>query len=317
MPFRIATGNASILDSSKNDMSELLYQLMRTHKYYAQVSILNASGYEVVKVNNLQSGSIEITTDKALRDERQSDTFQMTVKLDKNQLYSSPLATDTRDQNAIPIIALAMPLVDSQGGKLGVISILIDFSVLIRQLPENTLIQTLDGNLLFLDTDGKINFSKSTYTFDQASDLLVVSISQTLHYDFVEFLQGKTLIVAVDHKHPSLETDLHRLVLISALLFLLFLFLVLIIAAMTISKSRKLVDAEKAVISSLAGLAEWRDPETGAHLKMLDCMRLPCANNCVKTTFTGMLSRTNSLRIYMMLHHCMTLEKWAYRTLFY
>lgn len=53
----------------------------------------------------------------------------------------------------------------------------------------------------------------------------------------------------------------------SSILVVLFSCLVILVAFMNILRYKELIDAEKAIIFSLAALAEWRDPETGHHLK--------------------------------------------------
>ncbi|MDK2954294.1 MAG: hypothetical protein PWQ27_1677, partial [Kosmotoga sp.] len=57
------------------------------------------------------------------------------------------------------------------------------------------------------------------------------------------------------------------LTLTSTLVFILFLTLMLVVIYLNLSKSKDLIGAQKAIMSSLATLAERRDTETGRHLK--------------------------------------------------
>ena len=73
--------------------------------------------------------------------------------------------------------------------------------------------------------------------------------------------------MAIYHSHPSLKAALQRLIFVSVILLALFLCLISIIGYINIVRFRELIGAQKAIISSLAELAEWRDPETGHHLE--------------------------------------------------
>lgn len=254
----------------KNGVEEILHQFMKAHKQYVQLGIIDFSGHEIVRIDKRGDGTIVVVPEADLGDTKYSKCFQEAMKLGRNQIYASQIELSNEQTKTmpsdIPLVMLATPLFNSRNEKTGIMMAHIDFSLCLQLLPENTLVQTQEGNLIYLEPGGKVNFRRSGYTFSRSSDLLKVSERETLHYIFVEFLPGETLVVVIDHKHPSLEAELYRLVWVSVILFAGFLFLVLIIAYINISRSRKLVEAEKAVIYSLVELAEGRDPETGAHL---------------------------------------------------
>ncbi len=64
-----------------------------------------------------------------------------------------------------------------------------------------------------------------------------------------------------------LKTALQRLMLVSVILLASFLSLILIIGYLNVVRFREMIGAQKAIIFSLVGLTERRDPETGLHLE--------------------------------------------------
>lgn len=134
-------------------------------------------------------------------------------------------------------------------------------------LPENIFIQTGDGNILSLRPDGALSIRKSPYIFQDSSGWLYLSEVETIHYSTVEFLPGNTFILAIYHSHPLLKAALQRLLFVSVLLLASFLCLIMIIGYLNAIRFRETIDAQKAIIFSLARLTERRDPETGLHLE--------------------------------------------------
>ena len=128
-------------------------------------------------------------------------------------------------------------------------------------------IQTEEGNILSLRPDGSIAFNKSHYVFKDSSGWLHLSEVETIHYSTVEFLPDRRFVVAIYHSHPMLKAALQKLMLVSVILLASFLSLILIIGYLNIVRFRELIGAQKAIIFSLAGLTERRDPETGQHLE--------------------------------------------------
>jgi len=255
----------------RNEVKEIFYVFAKSHKYYYQIRIIDSSGYEVVRIDNKRDGTTVIVPDSELQDKKHRYYFQEAMKLDRDQMYASPIDLNIErgkiEVPYVPVIRLATPLFDSKNEKKGILILNMYFSRVLELLPKNMFIQTEEGNLISLKSDGSISFNKSNYDFSDRSGWLYISDIETIHYSTVEFLPGKRLIVAIYHSHPSLKAALQRLILASVILFALFLCLILIIGYINISRFRELIRAQKAIISSLAGLTEGRDPETGHHLE--------------------------------------------------
>lgn len=257
----------------RNEVKEILYIFAKNHKYYYQLRIIDFLGYEIVRVDNKRDGTTVIVPDSDLQDKKHRYYFQEAMKLDRDQMYVSPIDLNI-EQGKIeipytPVIRLATSLFDSKGEKKGILILDIYFSRVLELLPENMFIQTEEGNLISLKSDGSINFNKSNYDLDFSvrSGDLHISDAEAIHYYTVEFFPGERLIITIYDIHPLLKAELQRLILSSIVLLALFLCLILIVGYINILRFRELIGAQKAIISSLAGLTEGRDPETGHHLE--------------------------------------------------
>ncbi len=267
----------SLIDSNfksidyKNKVKEIFYFFAKNCKYYYQIRIIDYSGYEVIRINNERDGTTVIVPDSELQNKKHRYYFQETMKLSKNQIYASPIDLNIERGKIeipyVPVIRLATPLFNSIGEKKGILILNMYFSRVLELLPKNMFIQTQEGNLISLKSDGSINFIKSKYNFSNSSGRLDISDIETIHYFSVEFLHGKRLIVAIYHNRLSLKVALQRLLLASIILLTLFLCLILTISYINVSRYRELIRAQKAIIASLAELTEGRDPETGYHLE--------------------------------------------------
>jgi len=72
--------------------------------------------------------------------------------------------------------------------------------------------------------------------------------------------------VAIHHNHIGLKSGLHKLISLSAILLAVFLCLIGGISYINLSRFQDKNRAQRALISSLVELTDWRDPETGHHL---------------------------------------------------
>lgn len=255
----------------RDEVKEILYTFAKNHEYYYQLRIIDSSGYEIVRIDNKRDGTTVIVPDSDLQDKKHRYYFQEAMKLYRDQMYASLIDLNIEQRKVevpyVPVMRLATPLFDSKGEKKGILILNIYFSRVLELLLENIFIQTEEGNLISLKSDGTVDFKKSNYDFVGDEGELYVSDVETIHYSTVEFLPGERLTLAIYHSHLSLKVALQRLILASIILLALFLCLILIIGYINFSRFRELIGAQKAIISSLAGLTEGRDPETGYHLE--------------------------------------------------
>ncbi len=254
----------------RNETAEIFHSFVKAYGQYAQIGIIDSSGQERI-VESKQSGASGIASNPHLNNEKRQRYFQETMNLDNDLLSVSPIPINPEQQRGevpnIPVIRLATPLFNAKNEKSGVLILELYLSKVLELLPENLFIQTEDGNILSLKPDGTINFGRSNYNFQDHSGWLYLSEVETIHYTTVEFLPGKRFIVALYHSHPLLKAALQRLILVSVILLASFLCLILIIGYLNVVRFRELIGAQKAIIFSLVGLTERRDPETGLHLE--------------------------------------------------
>lgn len=265
----INKGFDSIKD--RNEVKELFYEFAKNYNLYYQIRIIDSSGDEIVRIENKQEGSTTIVPESELQNKKNRYYFHETMKLNMGQIYASSIdlniEQDGIETHQVPVVRLATPLFDSKDRKRGILIFNMYFSRILEILPENIFFQTEDGNQISLQPDGSINFNKSNYNLSGNSGWLDVSEVETIHYSIVQFLTGNRLVVGIYHNHPGLKAALQKLMLVSVIISSLFFGLITIIGYLRVLRFRELIKAQKAIIYSLAGLAEGRDPETGHHLK--------------------------------------------------
>jgi HD-GYP domain-containing protein (c-di-GMP phosphodiesterase class II) len=254
----------------KEATADMFYDFTLSHKHYYEIQIVSSSGQQVVRVSNTQDESTQIVPDADLEDISSAVYFQDALKLNPNEIYVSPMEINTAGDNtgpSLPVIRLGIPLVNSRGEKAGLLFTVVDFQKCLALLPEQIFVQTPEGYMVLLAKDGKVNYSKSDYVFDKPEGTYNVTEMESIHYSSMEYLPGKTLTVATYHLHPQMKEALVILISISTTLIVSAVLLILILGYINISRTNKLLAAQRAIIYSLAGLAEGRDPETGEHLE--------------------------------------------------
>ena len=113
-------GNAARTD----ELANLFLAMTGITGHYDQVRYLDASGREVIRVN-FNAGSPSIVPRSQLQDKSGRYFFRDSIKLDRNEVYVSPLDLNIEhDQLELPykpMIRFGTPVFDSAGRKRGVI----------------------------------------------------------------------------------------------------------------------------------------------------------------------------------------------------
>lgn len=255
---------------SRDEVRGIFYDLARINEHYCQVRIIDSSGQEIVRIYKKSDGITIIATESSLQDQQRQHYFQEAMKLDKGQFYVCPIDSTVEpgkaDMSKVPALKLATPLFTSKGERRGILVLDTDLSGVLKLLPANMFIQTEEGNSISLKPDGAVDFKKSSYRFKDTEGELFISEVEAIHYSTVQFLPGQRLIVAVHHDHSLLKAELDMLTTTSILVLLFSFGLLLIIGYINLARGIKVIDAHRAIISSLGGLTERRDPDTGGHL---------------------------------------------------
>ncbi|MBI5891732.1 MAG: diguanylate cyclase [Nitrosomonadales bacterium] len=108
----------------KEELANLLRHVASTTRRYDQVRYLDATGREVVRVN-YAAGKASIVPRGQLQDKSGRYFFRDTIKLDRNEVFVSPLDLNIEhDRLEIPykpMIRFGTPVFDSAGRKRGII----------------------------------------------------------------------------------------------------------------------------------------------------------------------------------------------------
>ena len=253
------------------ELRQTFYSFARAHKKYYGIRLMDFSGREVAAVYNRPGEAAAILSGQELRDRSGREYFKETKKLEKHQIYVSPVGLTSvhegHGSHYLALVRMGAPLFKGDGQRAGVLILDVNLAEWLNRLPGEIFVQTEEGNLISAGPAGTVESHESVHVFTQPSGMLVVSDIETIHYSAVEVLSGRTLFLAIQHEHPLLQLMFHRLILATVILLVLFLGLIFVIDYVNISRGRELIKAEQAIIFSLAGLAEGRDPETGAHLE--------------------------------------------------
>ena len=111
---------------SRHQLAESFRQFVEKKRVYDQIRFLDLSGMEVVRVNYQErDGSGVIVTDDELQQKQDRYYFQAALQLRPGQVFVSPFDLNVEDgQIEMPIkptIRFAMPVVDAQGRKSGIL----------------------------------------------------------------------------------------------------------------------------------------------------------------------------------------------------
>ncbi|AFM42779.1 response regulator containing a CheY-like receiver domain and an HD-GYP domain [Desulfosporosinus acidiphilus SJ4] len=256
--------------SKKMEAEHVLTGFLEGKQFY-QMTVMNASELEMLQVNSKTENLLSWTNGLSNSDVHRN-LFQKSMKLQKGQASLSPVyfATEKEgsDLRKRVVMTLAMPLMDDQALK-GVLFIDLDLSNVFKILPNTQLfIQTNDGLDIFVNqTDGSLDIKKISYPLNDSSNWYPVNEMERIHYSRVNIFDQQPFILAEYHQLPLLKVTLGKLVYMFEALLLLFLSLVMYSIFMNFSIFKKLFSTQKAIVFSLATLAEGRDPETGMHLE--------------------------------------------------
>ncbi len=255
----------------EDEVRETIYRFARTHNQYSRLRIIDSSGREVSAAVNRPGQSPYIVPGGGLRDESPRQYFIKTMKQGRDRIYISPVemheGTEDPEPFHAPLVRIGVPLFGEEAEKAGGLILDLNISRWFKLLPGEIFVHTEEGNLISMGPDGTVDFRRSDYVFPESSGMLEVSDIETIHYSSVEVLPGRKLVLGIQHEHPLLQLMFRRLMLATVILLVLVLGLIFFIDYVNISRGRELISAEQAIIFSLAGLAEDRNPETGEHLE--------------------------------------------------
>jgi putative two-component system response regulator len=240
-------------------------------KQVYQMTLMNTSGQEKLQINNKTEPLLSWPHGLSNSDVHKN-LLQRAMKLQKGQAVLSPVyfAAENKGSHLTKqvLITMAMPLIHDETTK-GVLFIDLDLSNVFKILPNTQLfIQTNNGNDIFYNQNTKtLTIKNLNYPLSDGANWYQLNDMEMIHYAQVQIFDQQPFILAEYHQLPLLKVTLGKLIYMFVALFLIFLSLVVYSILKNFSIVKKLAGTQKAIVFSLAALAEGRDPETGGHLE--------------------------------------------------
>lgn len=252
--------------NAEQDLINLLSEFIISNKRYERIIVLDNTGKEKLKLLYLND------KDKVVKDEQLKILDENLIKdywqqINENKIFVSMIKIDPDSKTSKKIETdMGSGLYNSKNEKAGLIITKINLNRLSQLLPKNMFIQTEEGDLILSQYDISDTPEKSNYLFNSSNGILNVSRSSGVHFIKIEYLPKNFLTIASIHDHGPLINNLIILIITSSTFFILLIILLISWLFINYKKFKDLIEANKAIIFSLAQLAEFRDGSTGAHL---------------------------------------------------
>lgn len=263
------TGNFD--PSEQSGVKQVLAGFLEGKQSY-EMTITNLSDAEMLKVESRTKRTLSWSGGMS-DEEIHKGLFEKAVALDQGQVALSSIYFATEKEGANTrkriFITLAVPIFDNQMVKKGVLFIDLDLFNIFEIFPNNQLfLQMNNGTDIFLDQNsGMFNVKNLGYALTGNSGWYPVNELEMIHYSRVNIFSDQSFFIAEYHQLPLLKVTFGKLVYLFGALFLVFLSLVVFSILTNFSVLKKTINTQKAIVFSLATLAEGRDPETGKHLE--------------------------------------------------
>jgi len=253
-------------ENAEKDLINILSRFILTYKKYESITVLDNTGKEKLKLLYLNDKD-EVVKDEQLKELEANLLRNYWQQSDENKIFSSMIKINPDSKTSKQIETdIGVELYNSKNAKIGLIIVKINLDKISELLPKGMFIQTEEGGLILSQYD-KSNISvKSNYILNGSSGILDISKSSGVHFNKIEYLPKKFLSLASLHDHKPLVITLIVLIITSSSFFIFLIILILYWSFINFKRFRDLIDANKAIIFSLAKLAEFRDGGTGEHL---------------------------------------------------
>jgi len=269
----------------RNEAIDIFYKFTNITKEIYQVGIINNSGMEIVKIENTKNETKTIVPFSELYARNSHYHLNNIQNIKDKNIYSSiDLKYDhnIEKKTFVPVVHIYTSLTDDKGDKKGSLLLTIKISNILTLLPKGIFIQTTEGKLVALNSDGTVVVEESKYKFVNLSGQFKISNTDNIHYSSLFLSSKNTIIVGLHHSHIGLKADLQKLILISIIMLCIFFAFIGVISYFNISRIEEKNRAQRALMSSLVELTDWRDPETGNHLKRTQLYSRTLANQLHK-----------------------------------
>ena len=253
----------------KIETERILYNFAKITNEILEVSLINISGLEMIKIVTGENGAKRSIPFSELY--ARNDQYHIKNTIDKRINNDTPtygLSFDLEfgSNLNIPVVHLYISLFDDEGTKNGYLVLTANLVKILKLLPKDIFVQTAEGYIVMLNSNGMAVVEKAKYQLDHPDGKLIVSKTDNIHYSTIVLSGGKKIIVGLHHSHIGLRAELQKIILFSVLLSSVFIGFIWLISYYNISRFKDKSRAQKALISALVELTDWRDHETGNHL---------------------------------------------------
>jgi len=263
----------------EKSVSDTFLNLAIMVKDYFELRIIDGNGMERIKIVNklpeavhnwVSSHDPVIIKKEDLQDKKDRYYFKNTMVLQNDQIYFSPIDLNMENGKIeipnTPVLRIATPLFNGKQERKGMMIFNINIAEILAQLPENSIIQTSDNYKLYLKNGTEI-FEKSDYNFEDDSGRIWISDSVHIHYKTINYSPDQKLIVGIIDDSKELKYSLLAFIIVFLVIILIFSIVIFYVMKLFYVVFKDYDLSQKALVSSLAALADGRDPETGSHLE--------------------------------------------------
>ena len=261
-------------DIYKSEVLENFYEFANNFDKYYQIRMIDSSGKEIIRIDNKKDFETVAIDDKDMQDKSDRYYFKEAIKLDKDELYISPIDLNI-EQGEIeipytPVLRIATPLFNSENTTAGILIFNLYFEEILKFLSQDMFIQTIEGNKIYYKSDGTIEFEESSFDlsdFKGPIEIIEISEDKEVHFIEVAYFTGNSFYIGFHSDHSLVHKTNQKIIIISFSIFFAFLLLIFFIANITLKRFSMLIRTHKAITSAIVELAEFRDNETGEHLE--------------------------------------------------
>lgn len=257
--FALAERDSLTRPDWRRDAVDMIRDFMRNHGKFSKVYILNAGGAVVAAVagdDSARSGQGEGW------DYLPRELMARALGAGSGRAVYSVMERGSDDgQGSAWLVASAF------GQAAGILVFQVPFSALMSHLSPQAYLLNLHGTVLAGSGSGGQMFEHAPAADSDGFSTFKVSDTESVNFYRISPAGSPDLILARHHTASYLKTSLIKLTVVSVAIIVLFYLSNMVVGFLSVRQFGRASATQRALIDSLAGLAERRDPITGSHLE--------------------------------------------------
>ncbi len=258
-------------DAGTEGVEALFAQFAAARPEYYQVRLINASGWEVVRVERGRDGRVRVVPPERLQYKGGRYYFTEAMALGEEGIYVSELDLNVEHGRVevpyVPVIRLASPLSDSTGERRGLLVLNVYAADLLSLLSPGMSVQTGGRYRFGIGPQGEIEVHEARPGLARDRGTVPLGEGRLLLYQAIDLVPGRRLVVTEEVDLAPARALYLRLsgTVMGSLAVAIGLASALTVAHLR--RERKLSRVQEAMVTALALLADERDQVTGNHLE--------------------------------------------------